>query len=56
MRVIGLNRTGTGDYPDVDELARIDALTTRLPEADAIVISLPLTDATRGLIDAAAIA
>lgn len=55
MRVVGLNRTGTGDYPDVDELARIDALATRLPEADAIVISLPLTDATRGLIDAAAI-
>ena len=55
MRVIGLNRPGTGDYPDVDELAGIEALSARLPEADAIVVSLPLTDATRGLIDAAAI-
>jgi phosphoglycerate dehydrogenase-like enzyme len=55
MRVVGLNRSGAGDYPDVDVLAAIDALPTWLPEADAIVISLPLTDATRGLIDAAAI-
>jgi len=55
MRVIGLNRTGAGDYPSVDELARIDALRHWLPRADAIVISLPLTDATRGLIDAHAI-
>ncbi len=55
MRVIGLNRTGAGDYSHVDELVRIDVLGDRLPEADAIVISLPLTDATRGLIDAAAI-
>ncbi len=56
MRVIGLNRTGAGHYPHVDELVSIDALGDRLSEADAIVISLPLTDATRGLIDAAAIA
>ncbi len=56
MRVIGLNRSGGGDYPDVDELAGIETLRNRLPEADAIVMSLPLTDATRGLIDAAAIA
>jgi phosphoglycerate dehydrogenase-like enzyme len=56
MRVIGLNRTGAGDYPHVDELARIEALHDWLPRADAIVICLPITDATRGLIDAAAIA
>lgn len=56
MRVIGLNRTGAGDWPHVDELARIDALDDWLPRADAIVISLPLTDATRGLIGAGAIA
>ena len=55
MRVIGLNRTGAGDYPSVDELARMDALRDWLPRADAIVISLPLTDGTRGLIDAAAV-
>lgn len=56
MRVIGLNRSGGGDYPHVDELARIEALGDWLPEADAIVISLPLTSQTRGLLDAGAIA
>ena len=33
MRVIGLNRTGAGDYSHVDELARIDALATWLPRS-----------------------
>jgi len=56
MRVVGLNRRGAGDYPHVDEVAGIDALHDWLPEADAIVITLPLTAQTRGLIDAAAIA
>ena len=56
MRVVGLNRSGTGEWPHVDELAGIAALGDWLPNADAIVISLPLTDESRGLIDAAAIA
>jgi phosphoglycerate dehydrogenase-like enzyme len=56
MRIVGLNRTGAGEYPFVDELARIEALEDWLPRADAVVICLPLTDATRGLINAAAIA
>jgi phosphoglycerate dehydrogenase-like enzyme len=56
MRVVGLNRRGAGDYPHVDVLAGIDALPAWLPQADAIVISLPLTTETKGLIDAAAIA
>ena len=55
MRVIGLNRTGGGDWPHLDVLARVDSLDDWLPRADAIVISLPLTEATRGLIDATAI-
>jgi phosphoglycerate dehydrogenase-like enzyme len=55
MRVIGLNRTGASQWPHVEEVAGIEALRDWLPEADAIVISLPLTDATRGLIDGAAI-
>ncbi len=55
MRVVGLNRTGSGDHPYVEELDRIDALGDRLPEADAIVISLPLTPQTTGLLDATAI-
>jgi len=56
MRVIGLNRTGAGENPHVAEFAPIDALGDLLPDADVIVISLPLTPETRGLIDAAAIA
>jgi phosphoglycerate dehydrogenase-like enzyme len=56
MRVVGLNRRAAGDYPHVDVLAGIDTLPEWLPEADAIVISLPLTPQTKGLIDAAAIA
>lgn len=56
MRVVGLNRTGSGDHPYVEELDRIDALGDRLPEADAIVISLPLTPQTTGLLNATAIA
>lgn len=55
MRVIGLNRTGAGDWPHVDELARVEALHDWLPQADAVVICVPLTDATRGLIDAKAV-
>jgi phosphoglycerate dehydrogenase-like enzyme len=56
MHVIGLNRTGVSENPHVDELATIDALGDWLPEADAIVVSLPLTPQTRGLLNAAAIA
>ena len=55
MRVIGLNRTGA-HWPHVDELARVEALHDWLPRADAVVvIIIPLTDATRGLIDAKAV-
>src|SRR6185437_2202958 len=56
MRVIGVNRSGTADSPHVDEIRRTGDLHECLPEADAIVISSPLTEETRGLIDAAAIA
>jgi phosphoglycerate dehydrogenase-like enzyme len=56
MRVIGVNRSGTADSRDVHEIHRTAELNQCLPEADAIVISAPLTDETRGLIDAAAIA
>jgi phosphoglycerate dehydrogenase-like enzyme len=56
MRVVGLNRSGGGSWPHVDEIDGISALDRWLPEADAIVISLPLTDETTGLLDAAAIA
>jgi phosphoglycerate dehydrogenase-like enzyme len=56
MRVIGLNRSGEADSPHVHEIHRTAELNDCLPETDAIVIAAPLTDETRGLIDAAAIA
>jgi phosphoglycerate dehydrogenase-like enzyme len=56
MRVIGVNRSGSSDSPHVHEVRRTSEVYECLPEADAIVISAPLTEATRGLIDGAAIA
>ncbi|MGH2885173.1 MAG: D-2-hydroxyacid dehydrogenase, partial [Solirubrobacteraceae bacterium] len=56
MRVVGISRSAASDSPHVHEVRRTSELHECLPEADAIVISAPLTEATRGLIDAAAIA
>ncbi len=56
MRVTGINRSGKSDSPHVHEMHRTSELAACLPEADAIVIVLPLTPDTAGLIDAAAIA
>ena len=55
MRVVGLNRSGEADSTHVHEIRRIGDLHECLPDADAIVISAPLTGETRGLIDAAAL-
>jgi phosphoglycerate dehydrogenase-like enzyme len=56
MRVVGINRAGASDSRHVHEVHPIDRLAELLPVADAVVISLPLTDETRGLIDRAALA
>lgn len=56
MRVIAVNRTGRTDSPHVDEVRTSRFLGDLLPVAHAVVLTLPLTDQTRGLIDAAAIA
>jgi phosphoglycerate dehydrogenase-like enzyme len=56
MRVTGVNRSGVSASPHVHEIRRTSELRDCLPEADAIVISLPLTEETSGLIDADAIA
>ena len=56
MRVIGINRTGESDSCDVEETHDLSALSDLVAIADTVVISLPLTDETRGLIDADAIA
>lgn len=55
MRVLGVSRTGrpTGD---VDEVARPDRLHAMLERSAAAVLALPLTGATRHILDARAIA
>ncbi|MEO6793716.1 MAG: D-2-hydroxyacid dehydrogenase [Mycobacterium sp.] len=55
MRVIAVNRTGRSDSPDVDEVRPPRFLADLLPVAHSVVVTLPLTEQTRGMIDAAAI-
>lgn len=55
MRVIAINRSGTTESRDVADVHPSDQLPSVIPEADAIVVTLPLTDQTRGIIDAEAI-
>lgn len=55
-RILGINRSGVSDCPHVHETHRLDRLGEVLRDADAVVISLPFTDETSGLIDHAAIA
>ncbi len=55
MRVIAINRNGHSDSPDVDEVRPSRFLADLLPVAQGVVLTLPLTEQTRGMIDAAAI-
>ncbi len=55
MRVIAVNRTGHVASPSVDEARPSRFLADLLPVAHGVVITLPLTEETRGMIDAAAI-
>jgi phosphoglycerate dehydrogenase-like enzyme len=56
MRVIAVNRRGRTDSPHVDEIRTARFLGDLLPVAHGVVLTLPLTDETRGMIDAAAFA
>ncbi len=55
MTVIGLARSARDD-PRFDRIDAVDRLLALLPEADVVVITAPLTDATRGLFDRRAFA
>ncbi|MGI8434925.1 MAG: D-2-hydroxyacid dehydrogenase [Nocardioidaceae bacterium] len=55
MRVVAVNRNGRTDSPHVDEIRTARFLPDLLPVAHSVVLTLPLTERTRGLIDAAAI-
>jgi phosphoglycerate dehydrogenase-like enzyme len=52
MHVIAVKRELSGGVPHVDELHPVGELPALVARADAIVITLPATDATRGLLDA----
>lgn len=54
MRAIGLRRTVRGDEPCVTWT--LDRLPELAAEVDALVLAIPLTDDTRGLIDASVLA
>lgn len=56
MRTIGVNRQGISDSPHVDAVHPSADLGKLLGDADAVVLSLPLTEATKGLLDADGIA
>ena len=55
MRVLGVRRSGR-PHPAVHAMHRPDALPALLPQADVLSLNVRLTDETRGLIDAAALA
>ena len=56
MHVAGAGRTARTGDPDFGTVHPTDRLADALPEADYVVLAAPLTDATRGLIDATALA
>jgi phosphoglycerate dehydrogenase-like enzyme len=56
MQVLAVKRDASGQYQHVDELHPAERLRELIGRADAIVSSLPLTEATRGLIDAETLA
>ena len=58
MRTVGVVRDpnrATG-YPEVDDVASVEEIESHIPEFDALVLSLPLTASTRGLINDGVIA
>jgi phosphoglycerate dehydrogenase-like enzyme len=56
MRVIGVSRGGDARGHPVAAMHTPDRLHLALAGADALVVTLPLTDATRGMVDRAALA
>lgn len=51
VEVVGVRRTKVQDGR-ADRMATMDTLFDELPAADAVIIACPLTDETRGLVDA----
>ena len=56
MTVTGLGRTARAQDPDLGEVLPTSSLSEVLPDMDWVVLAAPLTDETRGMIDAKALA
>jgi phosphoglycerate dehydrogenase-like enzyme len=56
MTVSGIGRTGRPSDPDLGDIRPFAELPAALAEADYVVLAAPLTDLTRDMIDAAALA
>ncbi|HVV19697.1 MAG TPA: D-2-hydroxyacid dehydrogenase [Pseudonocardiaceae bacterium] len=56
MRVSGAGRTARSGDPDLGDIVDMDGLPSALGDADYVVLAAPLTDRTRGLVDAAVLA
>jgi phosphoglycerate dehydrogenase-like enzyme len=56
MTVTGLGRVARSTDPDLGEVLPMSSLSEVLPSADYVVLAAPLTDETRGMIDAKALA
>jgi phosphoglycerate dehydrogenase-like enzyme len=50
MRVLGIRRNPAGDLPGVEAIYGPDRLYDLLPEADVVVLTVPLSHATQGMI------
>lgn len=55
MRVVGLKRHAGSDVPHAEEVHPPENLKELVPRADAVVVTLPLTEETRGMVDREAI-
>ena len=55
MRTIGLKRQPDEELPHVEELHPSENLKELIPRADAVVVTLPLTERTEGMVDREAI-
>lgn len=56
MKIAGIGRTERHGDPDLGDIRSMRDLHAALAEADYVVLAAPLTDETRGMIDAAALA
>lgn len=54
MRVLGMRRSPSNPIPEIDQMAGPDQLDELLPQADFVVLTIPLTAETQKMIDARA--